>query len=591
MKANAFWCSQAKLDLMLKQILRGIIGGLALVFANVLAMDRAAAIEIRCIEASRYKYLLRMFDNDRGKFAEFLGVRTDRLPDPQACRAVIITGTIGPVTGDIAISDALRDVDKLIGVVARNNGWLANLYLASPGGNQATGMLLGELVRILWLKTNAIDSNVLEYLPDFGTFSGIADKKTSGRVTHRPSEPINIAAAGWLAYVRATRRLSRIRLPSNKRKCASACMIVHVGGIDRQGIVYVHRPRAIRRIRAKAKSLDVLQAAVSRALDLYIAYLEHLDSGMEVIQRTQSTPATRVRRAISPRFPQKVSDLINLQCEADVSNLERQETYTQAALVRAIREKKSMEVERLRSELAHSRAQRSQVEICIDQANERRRLSNYAKYCSRGSCRREVLLADLNRQLSAGVDRYLAERGDAWGQAHLGLRYHTGEGVSQDYAEAAKWYRKAAEQGDAMAQTNLGYMYCHEQGVSQDYAEAVKWFRKAAVQGYAMAQNNLGAMYHYRQGVSLDYAEAVKWYRKAAEQGLALAQRNLGNMYTNGYGVEQNYVQAYMWYSLAIAQGEKTAATLRDLIAEMMTPAQIAEAQKLARAWKAKREH
>jgi len=37
--------------------------------------------------------------------------------------------------------------------------------------------------------------------------------------------------------------------------------------------------------------------------------------------------------------------------------------------------------------------------------------------------------------------------------------YTNGEGVVQDYAEAAKWYRKAAEQGYARAQSALGFMY------------------------------------------------------------------------------------------------------------------------------------
>ena len=36
-------------------------------------------------------------------------------------------------------------------------------------------------------------------------------------------------------------------------------------------------------------------------------------------------------------------------------------------------------------------------------------------------------------------------------QNHLGFMYYTGEGVAQDYQEAAKWFRKAAEQGDADA--------------------------------------------------------------------------------------------------------------------------------------------
>ena len=58
-------------------------------------------------------------------------------------------------------------------------------------------------------------------------------------------------------------------------------------------------------------------------------------------------------------------------------------------------------------------------------------------------------------------------------------------------------------------------------------------------------------------------------------------------MYGKGHGVTQDYVQAYMWYILA-AQGEKDTGELRDGLAKQMTPAQIAEAQKLAREWKPK---
>jgi TPR repeat protein len=54
--------------------------------------------------------------------------------------------------------------------------------------------------------------------------------------------------------------------------------------------------------------------------------------------------------------------------------------------------------------------------------------------------------------------------------------------VLQDYAEAARWYRKAAEQGNAIAQTNLGTMYFQGQGVPQDYAEAVRWCNLAVLE-------------------------------------------------------------------------------------------------------------
>ena len=52
--------------------------------------------------------------------------------------------------------------------------------------------------------------------------------------------------------------------------------------------------------------------------------------------------------------------------------------------------------------------------------------------------------------------------------------YATGEGVTQDFKEAVKWYRLAAGQGDA--QFNLGVMYDNGQGVPQDYVLAHMWF-------------------------------------------------------------------------------------------------------------------
>ena len=85
-----------------------------------------------------------------------------------------------------------------------------------------------------------------------------------------------------------------------------------------------------------------------------------------------------------------------------------------------------------------------------------------------------------------------------------------------------------------------------------------------------------------------DYTEATRWYRKAADQGNATAQSNLGTMYDKGQGVTQDYIQAHIWYNLAAARGLKIGRKNRDILAEKMTPAQIAEAQKLAREWKPK---
>lgn len=71
----------------------------------------------------------------------------------------------------------------------------------------------------------------------------------------------------------------------------------------------------------------------------------------------------------------------------------------------------------------------------------------------------------------------------------------TGKGVTQDYTEAAKWYRKAADQGFAQAQFNLGLMYANGKGVTRDDTEAAMWYAKAADQGLADAKINLALLY------------------------------------------------------------------------------------------------
>ena len=95
-------------------------------------------------------------------------------------------------------------------------------------------------------------------------------------------------------------------------------------------------------------------------------------------------------------------------------------------------------------------------------------------------------------------------------------------------------------------------------------------------------------MYRKGWGVPQDYEEAVKLFRLSAEQGYADAQNNLGFMYGNGYGILQDYVRAHMWYNIATSNGDENAPKNRDIVAEDMTPAQIEEAQDLARACVAK---
>jgi hypothetical protein len=179
------------------------------------------------------------------------------------------------------------------------------------------------------------------------------------------------------------------------------------------------------------------------------------------------------------------------------------------------------------------------------------------------------------------VIRSHAQDGEAIGQFYLGLSYNNGQGVSQDYREAVKWYRLAAEQGVKEAQNNLGRLYYEGLGVPQDHREAVKWYRLAADQGNATAQNNLGTMYSEGTGVLQDYREALRWYRKAAAQRNANAMANIGAMYSNGTHVPQDYVRAHMWANLAVAEGLGSTWE-RDKYARWLSPRQLETARSLA---------
>ena len=59
----------------------------------------------------------------------------------------------------------------------------------------------------------------------------------------------------------------------------------------------------------------------------------------------------------------------------------------------------------------------------------------------------------------------------------------------------------------------------------------------------------------------------------------------LGMMYSVGRSVPVDYVTAHKWFNLSAMQGNRDAARLRQEVAEQMSNAEIASAQRAARAW------
>jgi TPR repeat protein len=138
-----------------------------------------------------------------------------------------------------------------------------------------------------------------------------------------------------------------------------------------------------------------------------------------------------------------------------------------------------------------------------------------------------------------------------------------------------------AEKGDAENQGFVGGCYYYGAGVTKDYAEAAKWFRKAAEQGDALSQVFLGDCYESGKGVPKNLTESLKWHRKAADQGDTQAQSNLAVCYFKGLGVEKDYVEAYAYFNLASSTDED-ARNKRGMLEKRMSQDDVLRGQKRA---------
>ena len=178
-----------------------------------------------------------------------------------------------------------------------------------------------------------------------------------------------------------------------------------------------------------------------------------------------------------------------------------------------------------------------------------------------------------------------AEKGDARAQFALAGLYERGIGTPANQPEAIRWYQTAARNGHPEAQFKVGLMYGRGEGLPQDKNEATRWYKKAAEQGYPEAQFYMGYRYEHGKGITQNYAEALRWYGKAAEQGNVSALNGLGTLHLAGHGVPQNQVEAYKWFNLAAVSGEREYIDNRDKVAGKLSPAQLAEGQRLASEW------
>jgi TPR repeat protein len=127
-----------------------------------------------------------------------------------------------------------------------------------------------------------------------------------------------------------------------------------------------------------------------------------------------------------------------------------------------------------------------------------------------------------------------ADHNDAEALAQLGGCYHYGLGTTQDFAMAAKCYRRSAEQTNYVAMKRLGFLLMNGLGVEQDATAAKHWFMRAAKEGgNRRAMFNLGALAIRGFPNTNATAEAFQWYQESADHGDPLACLEMAHFYFN----------------------------------------------------------
>jgi hypothetical protein len=369
-----------------------------------LGASHAAAIEVTCIEASKYKHLYQIFGNDPKKFAEYLHVDPSRLPDPEFCRAALVSGPI--------VFTAAQEVAKLAEFIVKNQGWLAALHLSSGGGSVASGYQLGFLARSFWLKTFTARSpgGVLSYMPDFYVppLTPVASANPAAppadQAAPAPS-PESLLAQGWQAYLTEERKLPAQKAGSI---CASACGLIQSAGVERFGVVHVHRPRYVGKDSPidQTKSMSATNEGLMRSEEMQVAFYAQMDTGPDFIRNYLTTPPETTTPVDLSRYPRYVADYLNALCGTDVGQLQRLERQLDDTISHLTSPLLglSLKADRLRAAMQKVREQRSKAEQCVAAAHEKERLAAYDKLCGGWTCGTSKLVS-----LAAGKMHELAK--------------------------------------------------------------------------------------------------------------------------------------------------------------------------------------
>ncbi len=151
-----------------------------------------------------------------------------------------------------------------------------------------------------------------------------------------------------------------------------------------------------------------------------------------------------------------------------------------------------------------------------------------------------------------------------------------------EFDAAAQVLSPLAKSGDPTAQYVLGVMYLNKMVPPPSETVAAELLTGSGEAGFDKAQVELARMYREGHGVEQDFAKSFYWSVKAAEAGDVGAQLQVADSFAYGHGVKRDPIEAYKWYEISLLYWGSLAVNARDLLAEGMSPEQIATAKQRA---------
>jgi hypothetical protein len=329
----------------------------------------AHALDFKCVEISRYRYLLQIFNDDPNAFSSYFGLDRNQFPDPSTCRALVVTGAVQP-------GDAGALVDHLI----RGNGWLATLYLSFDSVDTDEARRIGQVIHGFWLKTRVLRVAPFRYEPDF-----LPDQNGAARMDGNdvPAQDPETLTNGLRAFL--MRRDLSVEIDPCRNECAGSCPLLWAAGASRLAAA-TETAAGTRPAQISERATDISGPPLATA---------------RAENRDESIPPHGPDIFSLAAMPGPVEQQLQQECTAELaaaSGLEARlgTDVDNFAGARA----GAPRADQVLDEIRRMRTAAARLQRCVASAYERSRLTSFARFCGT-NCDRKSALDNLAKGMPA----------------------------------------------------------------------------------------------------------------------------------------------------------------------------------------------